>query len=298
MTEHPLKIAVVGTPGGWSSERLADALEERCGFRLLIDLKELVFDLERLKVSFRGLDLSKLDALVIKKLDPIYSPELLDRLELLRFLKEQGLAIFSDPSHIGQMLNRLSCTLRLRSGQIPMPPTLATENLAEAQRAIEGYGEAVLKPLFSTKARGMKLIQQGDDIPAALAEFRAAGHKIIYVQKKLELPGRDLGIAFLGGRYLGSYARVQGAGAWSTTINEGGHYAPYEPPTEIITLAERAQALFGLDFCSVDVVETPEGPMVFEVSAFGGFRGLYKGAGIDAAERLAEHLASSLERTT
>ena len=41
-------------------------------------------------------------------------------------------------------------------------------------------------------------------------------------------------LAFLGGLYLGAYARVQGGEAWNTTIHAGGHYQPYEPRPQIL----------------------------------------------------------------
>ena len=79
-----------------------------------------------------------------------------------------------------------------------------------------------------------------------------------------ELPGRDLGMVFLAGEYLGTYARVPQTNAWNTTIHSGGRYAAHEPPPEIVELAERAQAPFGMDFTTVDVAETAQGPIVFE----------------------------------
>jgi ribosomal protein S6--L-glutamate ligase len=63
-----------------------------------------------------------------------------------------------------------------------------------------------------------------------------------------------------------------------------GSYTPYDPSTEIVELARRAQEPFGLAFTCVDVAETEIGPVVWEVSAFGGFRGLWESRGIDAAE--------------
>ena len=50
-----------------------------------------------------------------------------------------------------------------------------------------------------------------------------------------------------------------------------------------------------MDFTTVDVALTADGPVVFEVSAFGGFRGASEGAGIDAAALYAEY---ALARTT
>ena len=51
-----------------------------------------------------------------------------------------------------------------------------------------------------------------------------------------------------------------------------------------------------MDFTTVDVAETADGPIVFEVSAFGGFRGALEGAGIDAAAAYADYAIARVGR--
>ncbi len=49
-----------------------------------------------------------------------------------------------------------------------------------------------------------------------------------------------------------------------------------------------------MDFTTVDVAETKDGPIVFEVSAFGGFRGALEGIGINAAGLYVAHVLRQL----
>ena len=49
-----------------------------------------------------------------------------------------------------------------------------------------------------------------------------------------------------------------------------------------------------MDFTTVDVAETRDGPVVFEVSAFGGFRGASEGIGIDAAQLYTRYVLQQL----
>jgi len=293
----PLRVGVVGLVGAWSTEALADAIEARTGHRRIIELERVVADLERGRVLEQGCDLSELDALVVKKIGSQYGPELLDRLELLRLVEARGVRIFSPPEAILRMIDRVSCTATLAVHGFPMPPTILTEDLEAARRAIEEFGQAVLKPLYSTKARGFRLLSAEDDLKAELESHRReSGHPLFYVQKKLELAGRDLGVVFLGDEYVGCYARVAGAGSWETTIHSGGHYEAFEADAEVIEIGRRAASLFGLTLTSVDVALTADGPVVFEVSAFGGFRGLRDGLGIDGAALLADHVLEQTER--
>ncbi len=292
------RIGVVGIPGKWSTETLADAVAQRTGFRRVIDMSSVELDLENNQLLFEGHNLCQLDALIVKKISAEYSPNTLDRLELLRIAENAGVMVFSGAENMLRLVDRLSCTVTLRNAAVPMPDTRVTENVDAAMKAVKDYGSAVFKPLFSTKARGMCIIdsdQSEKNIRTAIKEFQQ-NNPMMYIQRKLDLSGRDLGMVFLGGDYLGTYARVSQDESWNTTINSGGRYEAYTPPDEIIDLAFRAQAPFNMDFTTVDVAETPTGPIVFEVSAFGGFRGALEGAGIDAAGTYTDYVIAKLEK--
>ncbi len=289
-----LKIGIIGISGNNSSERLADAVAEKTGFKLLIDMEKVAFDMESGKVMFLDLDLSTLDALIIKKVGSEYSHYFLDRLEILRYLSETGVKVFSKPGKIMRMLDRLSCTVQLKQGNIPIPPTVITEDVDLAYTSVRKFEKAVLKPLFTSKARGMMMLKSGNDTRSEIDNFRKSGNKIMYIQKFVPNPGKDLGVAFLGGEYVATYARVANKGSWNTTTHFGGHYESYDPPKEVVEVARKAQALFGLDFTCVDIVETSEGPKVFEVSAFGGVRGLSVVNGLDAAALYVDYVLEKL----
>lgn len=289
-----MKIGVVGIPGGWSTERLADAVEQKTEFRLVIDLEKVALDLDSGKVWYETTDISCLDTLMVKKVGAQSSSALVDRLEILRFLQAKGLAVFSKPHRILGVLNRLSCTITLRNGGIPMPPTTITENIEMGLKAVETYREAVFKPMFSSKARGMEVIRPGHGAREKIEAF-AGKYGMMYIQKKIDFGRHDLGIAFLGGKYLTTYARCAQGDSWNTTIRSGGKYKSCDPSAEIIALAQRAQALFGLDFTCVDVAQTPDGPVVFEVSAFGGFRGIHMARGMDAADLYVAYVLDQLK---
>jgi len=294
------KIGVVGIPGKWSTEVLADAVEARTGYRLVIDMGSVHLDLARGSLMTGDTDLCRLHGLVVKKISAEYSPATLDRLEMLRVAEAAGVRVFSRAVNILRLIDRLSCTVTLRNAGIPMPETRVTEDIDAAVAAVEAFGNAVFKPLYSTKARGMYVIDHASGEAAVrerIAEFRA-DNPVMYIQRKVALPGRDMGMVFLAGEYLGTYARVPQDDAWNTTIESGGRYAAHEPPAEQIEMARRAQALFGMDFTTVDVAETEDGPIVFEVSAFGGFRGAKEGMGVDVAALYADHVIRELGGTS
>jgi ribosomal protein S6--L-glutamate ligase len=298
VTDTP-RIGVIGLPGKWSSETLADAVAARTGERLLFDMAEVQLDLADNRLWHGERNLCDLDALLVKKISAEYSPHTLDRLELLRVAEAAGVRVFSPALSILRLIDRLSCTVTLRNAGVPMPETRVTESPVDAVQAVRDFGAAVFKPLYSTKARGMCVLDagmSGAELETRIGEFRTA-NPVMYIQKKLNLPGHDLGLVFLGGRYLGCYARVGSKDTWNTTIHSGGRYRAFEAPASMVELAEHAQSLFDLDFTTVDIAETADGPVVFEVSAFGGFRGAKQGIGLDAAALYCDYVLEQLAGT-
>lgn len=294
---NDLKIGVIGIPGKWSTETLADAVQANTGYRLVIDMSEVILDLTRMQLMYRGTNLCELDGLIVKKISAEYSPSTLDRLEMLRVAEQQGVRVFSRVESMLRLIDRLSCTITLKNAGIPMPNTCITEDVEQAINTVKQYGEAVFKPLFSTKARGMTLInakQADSQIRQQVSDFKQV-NPVMYIQQKLNLSGQDLGLVFLAGNYLGTYARVSQSDAWNTTIHSGGRYAAFEPSSEIIEMATQAQSLFNMDFTTVDVAITDNGPIVFEVSAFGGFRGAKEGCEVDAAALYVEHVLETID---
>ena len=294
---NDLKIGVIGIPGKWSTETLADAVQAKTGYRLVIDMSEVTLDLTRMQLMYRGTNLCELDGLIVKKISAEYSPSTLDRLEMLRVAEQQGVRVFSRVESMLRLIDRLSCTITLKNAGIPMPNTCITEDVEQAINTVKQYGEAVFKPLFSTKARGMTLInakQAESEIRQQVSDFKQV-NPVMYIQQKLNLSGQDLGLVFLAGNYLGTYARVSQSDAWNTTIHSGGRYAAFEPSSEIIEMATQAQSLFNMDFTTVDVAITDNGPIVFEVSAFGGFRGAKEGCDVDAAALYVEHVLETID---
>jgi ribosomal protein S6--L-glutamate ligase len=291
------RIGVVGLPGKWSTEVLADAVEARTGFRLVIDMQAVSLNLSDRLLDYAGRNLCELDALIIKKITREYSHDTLDRLELLRVAEARGVRVFSGAEKILRLIDRLSCSVSLANAGIPLPATLVTEDIDKACETVRAYGEAVFKPLYSTKARGMRVVSaSAGEAPLrqAVSEFQQH-NPVMYIQQKEDLKGRDFGMVFLGGEYLGSYARVTGSDSWNTTIHHGGKYTAYDAAPELIDLGYRAQAPFQMDFTTVDVALTDHGPIVFEVSAFGGFRGAQEGIGINAAARYTDYVIGKLE---
>jgi ribosomal protein S6--L-glutamate ligase len=285
-----VKIAVVGQPGAWSTERLADALRAAGAEAAIVDLAACSLRLPDRRLFHRGVPLDGFDGAVVKKLgDTADGWGVQERIGMLRHLEASGVPVLSSPDCLYVAVNRYRMTCELVRAGLPVPPTTITEDLDEAAAAVGRFGTAVLKPLFTSKGRGMRRLEPTRELRGELESHRDGGLGPFYLQRFVKHPGRDLGVAVLEGQCIGAYWRVAGAEQWMTTILSGGRYEKAEIAPDTAAMAVAAARHFGLVFTGVDLIEDSDGRFsVLEVSAFGGFRGLLNGCGVDAAPMLAE----------
>ena len=290
-----MRVAVIGHPGAWSTERLVGALRDEGADASVVDLAACALTLPGSGLWAGGRPLDDLDGAVVKKIGTAADGSGLGaRINLLRALERSGVPVVSAPERLAVAADRYRMTLELAHAGLPLPETVVTDDADEAAAAVERFGTAVLKPLFTSKGQGMQRLSAGVDLAKVLDRHRADHGLPFYLQRFIPHPGRDLGVAVLAGRCLGAYWRVAARDQWMTTILSGGRYAPAEPPAEVVALAERSARHFGLLFTGVDLMETPDGGwVILEVSAFGGFRGLSTALGLDAAPLVAR---AALER--
>jgi tetrahydromethanopterin:alpha-L-glutamate ligase len=287
-------VAVVGVPGAWSTERLRSALAACGADAMVVDPAACVVDLTQGTVWFEGLDLGTYDAAVVKKLGATTDPLTPNRVHLLFQLEHRGVRVFSRARAIADVNDRYRMTQRLGQSRIPIPRTVVADSLWAADLVIREWGRVVVKPLFTSKGKGMLLLHAGKPYRLALRRWQRIWRMPFYLQEFVAHAGRDIGAVVLNGRVLGAYYRVAARGAWMTTTAAGGSYEPCEVTSDIERLAVHAADVFGLEFTGVDLVETPGGYLVYEVSAFGGFAGLWRSGNIDAAQAYAQYVVQAL----
>jgi ribosomal protein S6--L-glutamate ligase len=136
----------------------------------------------------------------------------------------------------------------------------------------------------------MALLSADKAVRLTLRRWLRAANGPFYLQRFIPNAERDMGVAILDGKIIGAYYRVARAGNWMTTTAAGGHYEPAEVPEVAAEMALKAVSVFGLDFSSVDLVQTDAGWLAYEVSAFGGFSGLRKTSEVDAPALYARYV--------
>ena len=133
-------------------------------------------------------------------------------------------------------------------------------------------GPLVLKPLFGSQGRGLKLIRTADELPPVDA---VAG--VYYLQRYVGTKGsdgfRDFRLLVSRGRVIAAMARH--AAGWVTNVKQGGRPLPVVPDKDMNNLAVRATEAVAAAFAGVDILRDPDGhPTVLEVNSMPAWSGL------------------------
>ncbi len=276
-------------PDAWCSSQLARAFRELGARVHFLRFNRLAGRVgARPLASHRSPDvaeLAKLDALVVRPIGRGSLEEIIFRMDLLRRLEAEGVLIVNPAEAIEVCSDKYRALWHMELAGLPVPRTVATEDVRSAMRAFwELGGDVVVKPIFGSRGVGSVRVT---DPETALRVFRAIAfqHGVIYMQEFVPHGPYDIRALVLGERVLAAMRRV--ARTWKKNIYQGARPEPHELPGELAELAVRAAEATSCLVAGVDILPGPEGPLVVEVNSQPGWRGLQSVSRVDIAREIA-----------
>ncbi len=91
------------------------------------------------------------------------------RLGILHAFAHLGVPVWNSAKAIERCVDKSTTTFFLAQAGLPTPETFAVESLANAREVAErelAHGPLVLKPLFGSQGKGIRLVRRLDDLPA------------------------------------------------------------------------------------------------------------------------------------
>jgi tetrahydromethanopterin:alpha-L-glutamate ligase len=215
------------------------------------------------------------------------------RLGILHALRENGVLVWNDARAIERCVDKSMTSFLLARAGIPTPATWAVESHATARAIVQRespHGPLVLKPLFGSQGRGLKLIRTADELMG-----------VYYLQRYLAAEGsggfRDFRLLVSRGRVIAAMARH--AAGWITNVKQGGRPLPVVPDKDMKELAVRATEAVAAEFAGVDILHDPDGrPIVLEVNSMPAWSALQKVTRASIARILAGDLVDALATRT
>jgi tetrahydromethanopterin:alpha-L-glutamate ligase len=217
------------------------------------------------------------------------------RLGILHALRANGVVVWNDARAIEHCVDKSMTSFLLARAGIPTPAAWAVETQSDAQAIVRRespQGPLVLKPLFGSQGRGLKLIRTADELPAP---DEVAG--VYYLQRYVGVEGgdgfRDFRLLVSRGRVVAAMTRH--AAGWITNVKQGGRPLPFVPDNHMKALAVHATHVVGAEFAGVDILHGPNGrPTVLEVNSMPAWSGLQKVTRASIARVLAGDLVAAL----
>ena len=221
------------------------------------------------------------------------------RLGILHALRANGVIVWNDARAIERCVDKSMTSFLLARAGIPTPAAWAVETQSDAQAIVRRespQGPLVLKPLFGSQGRGLKLIRTADELPAP---DEVAG--VYYLQRYVGVEGgdgfRDFRLLVSRGRVVAAMTRH--AAGWITNVKQGGRPLPFVPDKHMKALAVHATHVVGAEFAGVDILHGPNGrPTVLEVNSMPAWSGLQKVTRASIARVLAGDLVAALAART
>lgn len=235
--------------------------------------------------------LSGFDAVIVRTMPPGSLEQVVARMDLLQGLESTGIRIVNSPRALECAVDKYLTTQRLAEQGIPVPDTVICEGAESALEAFERLGrDVVVKPLFGAEGRGIVRVT---DPEIAMRVFRSLQRisAVLYVQKFVAGPGFDLRLLLLDGQLLGAMQRTPRPGDFRANISQQGTGSRWQPSPDELQLATAAAKVVGAVFSGVDLMYDSTGrPLVIEVNAVPGWRGLQQTCGVDVPGLLLDWL--------
>jgi RimK family alpha-L-glutamate ligase len=291
----PKRIAIFIDKPDWHARRLAVAFAARDLDSVFVPLRSCRFHIGGGGLVLPGFQARLPEGGFVRCVPGGSFEQVTLRLGVLHGLAAAGVALCNDARAIERCVDKSMTSLLLARAGLPTPATWVTESLDEASTILRreaGRGwPLVLKPLFGSQGRGLKLVATPSDLPAP---EETAG--VYYLQRFVPTAAkgwRDWRLLVASGRPVA--AMVRHGVQWITNAHQGACCEAASPEPELARLAVAAARAVGADYAGVDLMRDRRGRfLVLEVNSMPAWSALQKVSEIDVTQALVDRVLPRL----
>jgi ribosomal protein S6--L-glutamate ligase len=211
-------------------------------------------------------------------------------LAVLRQFVAMGVPVLNAPEAVATAKDKVGSLQRLAAAGVPVPATAVTRseaNVGRVLRLVRGT-PFILKLPRGTQGTGVALAETPRAAASVMEALLALGQDVLLQHCITESIGRDVRALVVGGRVVAAMRRIATDGEFRSNIHRGAIGLPVTLTVAEQGVATAAARALGLRVAGVDFLQTREGPIVLEVNASPGFRGLEQATGRDIARILVD----------
>lgn len=175
---------------------------------------------------------------------------------------------------------------------IPIPITLFSINPdnIEEQIRILGGTPVVIKLQEGTQGMGVILAESRKSAKSILDTFYKMDTSILMQEYIEEANGEDIRIIVVGGKVIASMKRTSALDEFRSNVHQGADTIAMIPTPKEQEIAIQAVKHLGLGVGGVDLIRSKRGPLLIEVNASPGLKGIEAATGINVAGEIIKYV--------
>lgn len=181
---------------------------------------------------------------------------------------------------------------------IPIPETLFSINPynIEDQIRLLGGAPVIIKLQEGTQGRGVILAESKKSAKSIIDTFYQMDTSILMQRYIEEANGEDLRIVVVGGKVIASMKRKSQLDDFRSNVHRGGLTEAVKITPKEEKIAIDASRYLGLGVAGVDIMRAKNGPVLIEVNASPGLKGIEAATNVNVAKHIIEFLEKNALR--
>ncbi|MCK0161125.1 RimK family alpha-L-glutamate ligase [Allomuricauda sp. F6463D] len=208
--------------------------------------------------------------------------------------------VFSTAHSLGivKARNKVS-TLQLMSKKgIPVPKTVFSINPNNVTDQIELLGgtPVIIKLQEGTQGKGVILAESKKSAISVIDTLYAMNSNILLQEYIEEANGEDLRIVVVGNKIVASMKRTSERDDFRSNVHRGANVEEVQLTPREKFMAINATKHLGLGVAGVDLIRSKNGPLLIEVNASPGLKGIEAATGLNVAKCIVQYVERKVKR--
>lgn len=286
-----MKIAILSRQADlYSTHRLKEAAQSRGHDVVVIDYVRCYMNITSHKptIHYRGEELPHFDAVI-----PRSSPKrTFYGATIVRQFEAKGIFTINPSIAITRSRDKLHSLQLLSMSGIGMPGTGFANSPGDIDDLIKIVGgpPLVIKLIEGTQGVGVVLAETKKAAESVVQAFMGLNANIIVQEFIKEAEGADIRCLVVGNEVVAAMKRQAELGDFRSNLHRGGLAEEIEITTAERETAIKAAKIMGLHLAGVDLLRSARGPLVIEVNASPGLRGIEQASQKGIAELIIEYI--------
>ena len=209
--------------------------------------------------------------------------------------------VFSTAKSLGiiRARNKVSTLQMMSKRGIPVPKTVFSINPNNVDDQIELLGGApvIIKLQEGTPGKGVILAESKKSAKSVIDTLYSMNTSILLQEFIEEANGEDLRIVVVGNKIVASMKRTSEQDDFRSNVHRGAKTQKVQLTPREKFIALSATKHLGLGVAGVDLIRSNIGPLLIEVNASPGLKGIEEVTGVNVAKCIVQYVEKDVKRT-